>query len=47
MDAHLVGIDLGRLLLKRGSRGEKQHPDKVESEVESAMAEEESRTEAR
>jgi hypothetical protein len=47
MDAHLVVIDLGRLLLKQSSRREKQPPAKVESAVAQAMAEKESRTQAR
>jgi len=36
MDAHLIGIDVAELLLRKNARIEKQAPVKVKSDTESA-----------
>jgi hypothetical protein len=47
MDAHLIGIDLAQLLLKRHARVEKQRPIKAaEPAPESAGVEKKTRSES-
>jgi hypothetical protein len=47
MDAHLIGIDVARLVLKQNSQVEKQAPIKVKSDTESAFAAKGTRAESR